>query len=101
MQAKDEISPTLRTIVNQYDEDNRRSSDTFSSIQKLVDQVEAVHNNEAESDGVAFDDCGTNDFYHADQSSVVDENLGGSDPTFTSYLEVFVSDCVHNLKNLI
>ncbi|XP_024047741.1 condensin complex subunit 2 isoform X2 [Citrus clementina] len=87
MQAKDEISPTLRTIVNQYDEDNRRSSDTFSSIQKLVDQVEAVHNNEAESDGVAFDDCGTNDFYHDDQSSIVDENLGGSDPTFTSYLE--------------
>lgn len=94
MLAKDEISPTLRIIVNQFDEDNRRSSDTFSSIQKLVDQVEAVHNNVAESDGVAFDDCGTDDFYNDDQPSIVDENIGGSDSTFTSYHEVFVSDYV-------
>ncbi|KAJ4730077.1 Condensin complex subunit 2 [Melia azedarach] len=93
IRVKDEISPTLRIIVNQFDEDNRRSSDTFSSVQISIDQIEDVYNNEVEADGVAFDDCvpfddcGAYDFDHDDQPNIVDENLSSADPTFPSYHE--------------
>lgn len=103
IRVKDEISPTLRIIVNQFDEDNRRSSDTFSSVQISIDQIEDVYNNEVEADGVAFDDCvpfddcGAYDFDHDDQPNIVDENLSSADPTFPSYHEVFAADYLFNI----
>lgn len=98
MQVKNEISPTLKIIINEFDEDNRRPLDTFGSSQKVIDEVEALNNNEAEFDGDAFEDYGTSTFDHNDQtsafvhddrSSIVDENISGVDPTFPSYDEVF------------
>ncbi|KAK1568486.1 hypothetical protein Q3G72_025079 [Acer saccharum] len=86
MQAKDEISPTLRSIVNQFDEDNTRPSNTFSSGEKLTDPVEP-YSNEVDYDVDAFEDGETYAFDHDDQPSVVEEDLTGADPTFPSYHE--------------
>ncbi|KAK0589961.1 hypothetical protein LWI29_020677 [Acer saccharum] len=86
MQAKDEISPSLRSIVNQFDEDNTRPSNTFSSGEKLTDPVEP-YSNEVDYDVDAFEDGETYAFDHDDQPSVVEEDLTGADPTFPSYHE--------------
>ncbi|KAL5865238.1 hypothetical protein ACOSQ3_002752 [Xanthoceras sorbifolium] len=87
MQVMNEISPTLRSIVNQFDEDNTRPSYTFSSGHKFPDPVEPVYDNEVEFDGDAFEDGETYAFDHDNQPSIVDEGPSGADPTFPSYHE--------------
>lgn len=97
IQVKNEISPTLKIIINEFDEDNRRPVDAFGSSQKVIDEVEALKNNEVEFDGNAYEDYGTSAFDHDDQisgfvhedhSSIVDENINGVDQTFPGYDEV-------------
>ena len=87
MRAKDEISPTLKNIVNRFDEDNRRPLENFSWSQRSTDQADTI-NNESEFDGVAFESFETDGFDHDDQPSIVDEEFNGAQPTFTSYDEV-------------
>ncbi|XP_044503217.1 condensin complex subunit 2-like isoform X2 [Mangifera indica] len=96
IQVKNEISPTLKIIINEFDEDNRRPVDAFGSSQKVIDEVEALKNNEVEFDGNAYEDYGTSAFDHDDQisgfvhedhSSIVDENINGVDQTFPGYDE--------------
>ena len=65
MRAKDEISPTLKNIVNQFDEDNRRPLENFSCSQRSTDQADTI-NNESEFDGVAFESFETDGFDHDD-----------------------------------
>ncbi|KAJ0052399.1 hypothetical protein Pint_01990 [Pistacia integerrima] len=105
MQVKNEISPTLKIIINEFDEDNRRPLDTFGSSQKVIDEVEALNNNEVEFDGGACEDYGTSAFDHDDQtsafvhddrSSIVDGNISGVDPTFPSYDEETEPFSSHN-----
>ncbi|KAG8488359.1 hypothetical protein CXB51_016381 [Gossypium anomalum] len=86
MQTKDEISPTLKNIVNQFDEDNRRPLDSFSCSQRSEDQADTT-NNENEFSGVAFESFETDGFDHDDQPSIVDEEFNGVEPTFTSFQE--------------
>ncbi|KAL6975686.1 hypothetical protein U1Q18_024481 [Sarracenia purpurea var. burkii] len=87
MQTKDEISPTLRDIVNRFDENNRRPSCMFSSGQKPAEEVYEDCNNSynVELDGDAFDNCGTWAFDHDDQASVVGDDSYGGDPSLPSY----------------
>lgn len=87
MQAKDEISPTLQNIVNQFDEDNRRPLDNFSCSQRSADLADAT-NNENEFSSVAFESFETDGFGHDDQPGIADEEFNGVEPTFTSYHEV-------------
>ncbi|KAF6173240.1 hypothetical protein GIB67_026935 [Kingdonia uniflora] len=87
MPVKNEISPTLRNIVNQFDEDNRRPTDTFSVGQNTAGQVDSNDDNNADFDGDAFDNAGTWNFDHDDQSSVVDENPSYADQSFPSHHE--------------
>ncbi|XWS75767.1 hypothetical protein CRYUN_Cryun01aG0120500 [Craigia yunnanensis] len=82
MRAKDEISPTLKIIVNQFDEDNRRPLENFSCSQRSTDQADTI-NNESEFDGVAFESFETDSFDHDDQPSIVDEELNGAEPTMS------------------
>ncbi|XP_031263384.1 condensin complex subunit 2 isoform X3 [Pistacia vera] len=105
MQVKNEISPTLKIIINEFDEDNRRPLDTLGSSQKVIDEVEALNNSEVEFDGSACEDYGTSAFDHDDQtsafvhddrSSIVDENISGVDPTFPSYDEETEPFSSHN-----
>ncbi|XP_039027257.1 condensin complex subunit 2-like [Hibiscus syriacus] len=86
MQAKDEISPTLKNIVNQFDEDNRRPLENFSCSQRSADQAYSI-NNENEFNGVAFESFETDGFDHDDQPSYVDEEFNRVEPSFTSYHE--------------
>ncbi|XP_022759050.1 condensin complex subunit 2-like isoform X2 [Durio zibethinus] len=86
MRAKDEISPTLKIIVNQFDEDNRRPLENFSCSQRSTDQADTI-NNEIEFDGDAFESFETDGFDHDDQPSIVDEEYNGAEPTFMSYNE--------------
>ncbi|XVF21003.1 hypothetical protein REPUB_Repub12eG0053100 [Reevesia pubescens] len=86
MRAKDEISPTLKNIVNQFDEDNRRPLENFSCSQTSTDQANTI-NDESEFDGAAFESFETDGFDHDDQPSIVDEEFNGAEPTFTSYHE--------------
>ncbi|KAE9456191.1 hypothetical protein C3L33_11902, partial [Rhododendron williamsianum] len=89
MRTNDEISPTLREIVDQFDENSRRPSDTFSSGQKSAEQVNegGSNSNGAEFDGDAYDNCGTWAFDHDDQASVVGEDCYGGDPTLPSHYQ--------------
>ncbi|KAA8526530.1 hypothetical protein F0562_008267 [Nyssa sinensis] len=94
MPVKDEISPTLRDIVNQFDEDNRRPSDTFTSGQKSAEQVYEAYNDNAELDGDAFENCGT--FDHDDQTSAIGEDFYGGDPNLPSHHEENESFIFHD-----
>ncbi|XP_022727928.1 condensin complex subunit 2-like [Durio zibethinus] len=86
MRAKDEISPTLKNIVYQFDEDNRRPQENFSCSQRSTDQVDTIYN-KSEFDGVAFESFEADGFDHDDQPSIVDEDFNEAEPTFTSYDE--------------
>ena len=90
MRMKDDISPTLRNIVNRFDEDNRRPSDFQSSGYKSVD--DEAFNNEVEFDGDEVDNSGTWSFDHGDETTVVDEGLNYADSTYPDYHEVFIVD---------
>ncbi|KAK3008255.1 hypothetical protein RJ639_014203 [Escallonia herrerae] len=83
---KDEISPSLRYIVHQFDEENQRSSATFSTRQQAEEVYEPANNN-AELDNDAFENCGAWDFDHDDPTSVVDEGIHGGDPNLPSHHE--------------
>ncbi|CAL5342383.1 unnamed protein product [Camellia sinensis] len=88
MHKKDEISPTLRNIVNLFDESSQRPPDTFSSGLKSAEQVhETISGNNAELDDNAFDNGGTWAFDHDDQTSVVGEDTFGGDPISPNYHE--------------
>lgn len=85
MRTKDEISPTLRDIVNQFDEDNRRPSDFYSSGQKSAENIDVAY--EVDFDGDAFEKCGTWNDDHDDEANVVDEGPIYADSTNQSYQE--------------
>lgn len=82
-----EISPSLMDIVNHFDDDNKRPSDTFSSGTKPAEQIDEAYSNDTELNGDAFDNGGTWDFDHDDQTSVVDEGTYGVDPILPSLYE--------------
>lgn len=87
MRLKDEISPTLRNIVNQFDEDNRRPTGTYSSGQKLAEQADASDSKEAELDVEAFENQGAWAFDQDDNTSVVDGDLNDTDHIFSTQHE--------------
>lgn len=92
MQRKDEISPTLQSIVNQFDEDNKRPLDTFPSLHKSGQQVEKdeeTHNEEVDFDDNAFGGCDNWAFEHDEQNSVVDDVHVGADASLPSFHEVY------------
>ncbi|KAG8489414.1 hypothetical protein CXB51_017835 [Gossypium anomalum] len=87
MQTKDEISPTLHNMVNQFYEENRRPLENVSCSQRSTELADII-NNESEFDGVAFESFDNDGFDHDDQPSIVDEEFNREEPTFTSYHEV-------------
>lgn len=89
MRVKEEISPTLRSIVNRFDEDNRRPSDFNSSGQTLTE--DAVYN-EVEFNDDAIEDCVTWSNDHDHEEAMVDEGPSYADSTFPDYNEVSVTD---------
>ncbi|KAM7270086.1 hypothetical protein ACFE04_029300 [Oxalis oulophora] len=97
MQMKNEISPTLVYIVNQFDENNRRPSGTFSNGQQSEDHVDNIYDNEV--DGDTFGNCGNDDFDNDDEPSFVEDDFHGAQQTSPSYheeTEQFPSDNLDN-----
>lgn len=88
MPKKVEISPSLRDIVNHFDDDYRRPSDTFYSETKPAEQIGEYSNNDTEFGGDTFDNGGTWDFDHDDQTSVVDEGTCVGEQILPSHYEV-------------
>ncbi|PIN22160.1 Chromosome condensation complex Condensin, subunit H [Handroanthus impetiginosus] len=83
MLNKSEISPSLGAIVNQFDKDDQRPTESYSS-----EQVNESPDSNVDLDGDTFGNSGTWDFDHDDQVSVIDEAAYDQDTVFTSQQEV-------------
>lgn len=88
MSKKFEISPSLREIVNHFDDDNKRPPDTFSFGTKPAEEIDEPYNNVAEFSADTFDNGETWDNDHDDQTNVADEGTYGGDPMMSSQYEV-------------
>ncbi|TKY66993.1 Condensin complex subunit 2 [Spatholobus suberectus] len=86
MRVKNEISPTLRTIVNQFDENNRRPTNFQLHDQNLAEDLDAAFNNENGFDHDDHDEnCTAWGEGHDDQTVVADLGCNDADPSFPSY----------------
>ncbi|KAM3243794.1 hypothetical protein ACQJBY_055624 [Aegilops geniculata] len=84
MPLPNDISPTLRDIVAQFDEENKRPSHDASPGQMLVMEDQVVDSN----DDSMPPDCGTWDFGGCDdQDSAYDENCNPMNFNSTNYEE--------------
>ncbi|XP_010543005.1 PREDICTED: condensin complex subunit 2 isoform X2 [Tarenaya hassleriana] len=90
MRVKDEISPSLQTIISQFDEENQRPLDTFSCGQKLTEPVDASQSVTGYvDDDEAYENFETYSYDHEGYPSTVEEHLGVNDaePTYSNYHE--------------
>lgn len=91
MRQKDEIVPSLRAIINQFDEENQRPSDTFSCGQKTTDSFDISHGNEASyaNDVDGYDNFGAS-FDYEGQTGAAEENFGFNDaePAYSNFPKV-------------
>ncbi|KAL3821578.1 hypothetical protein ACJIZ3_007483 [Penstemon smallii] len=83
MLDKSEISPSLSAIVSQFDKDNRRPSEVYSSV-KVGENSENNH----DLDGDTWENCGTWDFYQDDQATMVDEGTYDEDQNLPNQQDV-------------
>lgn len=100
MLNKFEISPSLREIVNHFDDDNKRPPNTFSFETKQAEEIDEPYDNGAEFNADTFGNGGTWDDDLEDQTNVADDGTFGGDPVISSQHEVlgflsFSSDLVH------
>ncbi|KAL9263955.1 Condensin complex subunit 2-like protein [Drosera capensis] len=87
VRKKDEISPTLRTIVNQFDDDNRRPEvHQFSGLnqknQRPTGQADPMGYDHDHSGWDANDDCGAWNIEHDDRTSTAAKETSGADGSF-------------------
>ncbi|WCJ37529.1 Condensin complex subunit 2 [Euphorbia peplus] len=90
MREKNEISPTLQSIVNQFDEDNKRPVDTFSSLQKTCQHAEnenETYDEHVDFNGNAFENFDSWANEHDEQRSVVDDGPNDADTFLPSFDE--------------
>lgn len=99
MRVKDEISPTLRTIVNLFDESNKRPTDVQLHGQNSAEDLDSAFDNENSFDHDDHDDncMGWGDD-HDDQTVVADLGCDDADPSFPCYPQVLflrnIYDCL-------
>ncbi|KAG5047599.1 Condensin complex subunit 2 [Glycine max] len=85
MRVKDEISPSLRTIVNQFDESNRRPTDIQLQGPSSAEDLDNADNNENGFDREEYENCTAWSDDHDDQTVVADLDYNDADPSFSSY----------------
>lgn len=95
MRNGEEISPSLRHIVNRFNEDNRRPSDCYSPAEK---PAEDDIPNEAEFENGRNEDCVTWSCDQDDETAMEDEGPVFADSSFPDYQEVYFTDNYHNNK---
>ena len=91
MRLKDEISPTLRIIVDKFDENNRRPSELQFSDQKSAEEYDASYNCDIGIDGEEYGNCTSWSDDHDDLTVTAD--LGSNDAedsSFPSYPQVLL-----------
>lgn len=88
MRVKDEISPTLRTIVNQFDENNKRPTGFQLPGQNSAEELDADFNCENGADREEYDNGATWSDDHDDQPVIADLGSNDADPSFSSYPQV-------------
>jgi condensin complex subunit 2 len=87
-----DISPTLRDIVAQFDEENKRRSHDASSGQMPLVEDQMVDGNNSEHDDNMQPDCETWDFGGGnDQDITYDENGNSINFNSTNYEEVLLN----------
>ncbi|XP_031392689.1 condensin complex subunit 2 isoform X2 [Punica granatum] len=87
MRMKAEISPTLCTIVSQFDEDNRRPTEATSSLEETEGQEDTVLPNGGEFVADSFDNGSNWDFHQYDDADVGDGDTSFGDPAVPSHIE--------------
>ena len=90
MRMKDEISPTLRHLVDRFDEHNRRPLDTYTCAHDSAEQDDSTYNNDNDIDGDASNNDGTWDYDHDEQTNMVEEECNYENTSFPSYHEVYI-----------
>ena len=88
MPLRNDISPTLKDIVNQFDEDNQRPSDT-KSLAQVLELCHELEDNNLELDDNLFDDCGPLSFDHDDHTNVIHDSSISPNPNSASHQEVY------------
>ncbi|CAN0897045.1 Condensin complex subunit 2 [Linum grandiflorum] len=89
IETTNEISPTLSEIIRRFDEHNKRPVDTFSSNLRTGEQGD-VDNGFSHEDGAdfgcdAFENQESWTYDHADNHSVVDDDVDHGDATVPSF----------------
>ncbi|KAI5412606.1 hypothetical protein KIW84_057315 [Lathyrus oleraceus] len=85
MHIKDEISPTLKLIVDQFDENNRRPSDFQCFGHESAEEVDAAINCEVEAQTEDYETFPTWTNEHGNQTFVAEVGSNDADPKFSSY----------------
>ncbi|XP_057455862.1 condensin complex subunit 2 [Lotus japonicus] len=83
--VKDEISPTLSIIVNQFDEKNRRPTDFQLHGQNSAEEFDADVNCENGADREEYENCTTWNDDHDDHVDMADLGSNDADPSFPNY----------------
>ncbi|XP_019711132.1 condensin complex subunit 2 isoform X2 [Elaeis guineensis] len=86
MPLRNDISPTLKDIVNQFDEDNQRPSDT-KSLAQVLELCHELEDNNLELDDNLFDDGGPLSFDHDDHTNVIHDSSISPNPNSASHQE--------------
>lgn len=89
MHIKDEISPTLRVIVNQFDENNRRPSDFQYYGQKSAEEFDATIDHEVVDEGEEYDNCPIWTYEHDNQTFAADVGSNDVDSNYPQVLHCF------------
>ncbi|KAL5715371.1 hypothetical protein ACHQM5_017200 [Ranunculus cassubicifolius] len=87
--AKDDISPSLQSIVDRFDEDNQRPSNTYSVGPEERAEDDDANHDISELDGGTFEHGGDWGYDQDDISSVVDENINHTEPVFQAPQEEY------------
>jgi len=84
----EEISPTLRVIVNQLDENDRRSFDFQSNGQKSSEEFDAAIDCEVWAETEDHENFPTGPYKHDNQTFVAEMGSNDADPNVPSYSQV-------------
>ncbi|XP_068500234.1 condensin complex subunit 2-like isoform X2 [Phaseolus vulgaris] len=87
MHTKDVISPTLRMIVNQFDENNRRPFDFQSSGEKSAEEFDAAIDCKVVNGKEEYENCSSWSYGHDTQTFAAEGGFSDADPSFPSYHE--------------
>jgi len=88
MHTKDVISPTLRIIVNQFDENDGRPFYFQSSGEKSAEEFDAAIDSELANGKEGYEICSSWSYDHDSQTFAAEWGFSDADPSFPSYHEV-------------